>query len=375
MNFGNISKKKLLLLGSLFAILLVIPLTIYLLQQQQNTQTKADKTTTLSFSPNTATATVGGQISMDVVVTPGNNQVNFIKLVIDYDSTKLEATSDSFVVNSSSNFQVFQNAEVSADSLSVSLAPGADPTKVIQTPTKIGTITFQVIGSSPGPTQVSFDPTETDIRSLGQTSPDGFEENVFLSGAPATITIQGEGGTDTNTDTNTDTDTDQQATESADLEEETDTGSTSATQNQPPVCQDLVTDLSLTGPAPYTLTFTANGTDSDGTIEKVSFNFGEGSVEDVTSTGGIGTNTVSVQSSHTYQTPDTYTASAIMTDNNGAVSGSNDCNVTVTVTGDITPVPSGVTPIADVGPNETILGVGILGGLIFIIGAIALFAL
>ena len=92
-------------------------------------------------------------------------------------------------------------------------------------------------------------------------------------------------------------------------------------------------DRAPSGPAPFSLVFTANGTDTNGTIGKIAFNFGDGPVQDVTSGGGIGTKTASTQLSHTYNNPGTFQASVVLFDNDGAISSTSAaCAQAITVT-------------------------------------------
>src|SRR3989344_7769318 len=188
-NFGSFSKKKLLLLGFLFVILLVIPLTVYLVQQQQEIRGRANPTTTLSFTPPEDTATVGANVKFDIWISPGENQVNFINLVLKYDSTKIQATADSFVLEPASDLEIIQNPEIGADGdeLSVTLSI-SDSTKVITKDQKIGSVAFDVISSSDTPTQISFDDEQIQIRGVEGD----FTENVFTNGTPAKLTILGE---------------------------------------------------------------------------------------------------------------------------------------------------------------------------------------
>lgn len=372
------SKKKLLLIGFLFVILLVIPLTVYLVGQQQNLKSQANPNTTLSFVPEDQTASVGAKVTFDVWVAPGSNQVNFIKLVVKYDSTKLSAKEDSFVVNPASNLSILQGPVVgeAGDDLSVILSVEADPTKVIQTDTKVGTITFDVIAPSDTPTQISFDDTKIEIRSISGANQDAFDENVFLNGVPATVTIQ-EGAEATPTPsvevTPSATPVPTIATTPIPTSTQSADGATPS-QNQAPVCESLVTDRSPDGTAPLSITFTVNGSDTDGTISKATFSFGDGTIEDEITGGGIGTDTVNVQKAHTYNNAGAFTASALLTDNSAGVSDSTNCSVTVNVTGS-GGAAGGATPLADTGPTETIVGAGILGGILFLIGALLFFAL
>ena len=165
-------------------------------------------------------------------------------------------------------------------------------------------------------------------------------------------------------------------------------GSSSA--NQAPVCNNLAVDRATTGTAPFSITFTASGTDSDGTISKVNFNFGDGGISgDITTSGGVGTNSVNVATSHTYNNAGTYTASAILTDNQDATSSSSatTCQQTIIVqagnggTGGTSPtntiVNSNSTPtptLAPTGSLATTIGIGVAlftlilgGGLLFFI--------
>ncbi len=356
-------------------VLLAIPLTVYLVQQQQENRSQAVKNTTLSFSPPTATVQSGDNISFDIVLSPGSNQVSLVKLVIKFDSTKLSATTDSFEIDPASQLSILQQPVVGTDTLSVILSVGSDPTKVIQTETKIGSVSFDVVQGSSGSTEVSFDPG-TEISSIGGA--DAYSENVFLSGAPATITIQG-GTSASPTPT---------ATPSPTL--------TQSSGNSAPVCSDFNLSVSATGVAPYTITFNASGTDSDGTIAKATFNFEPSFTEDVSTSAA----SVDVSATHTYNTPGIYPASVVLTDDDGSKSNSTNCSATVTITDssgntgttstsnnsnstsnsssstttttstDVTP-----SPLPATGPEETIVGFGVLGGILFLIGTLLFLAL
>ncbi len=374
----NFSRKKLLLLGFLFVILLVIPITVFLVGQQQDLRGRANPNTTLSFVPDDQTASVGAKVKVDVWVSPGNNLVNFIKLVVKYDSTKLSAEEDSFVLNPASNLSIIEGPVIGSagDDLAVTLSIENDPTKVIQQNTKIGTITFDALATSGTPTQISFDDTLIQIRSTNGANQDAFNENVFLSGDPATVTIQ-EGTQVSPTPRATGAPTATPTTTLSPTPTSTQSGAgVTPVNNQAPVCESLVTDRSTTGTAPLSITFTVNGSDADGTISKATFSFGEGTVEDVTTGGGIGTDTVNVQKSFTYNNAGGFTASALLTDDNSGVSSdSTSCAVTVTVSDGSGSGSSSVTPLPDTGPTETIVGVGALGGILFFIGALLFLAL
>ncbi len=360
-------------------ILLVIPVTVFLVQQQQNLQSQANPNTTLSFVPPDKTAAVGEKIDFDIWISPGNNQVNFVKLVIKFDATKLSTKKEYFELNSASNLSVIEGPIIGSegDNFSVILSVENDPTKVIRADTKIGTISFDTLEAADPPTQISFDDQQVQIRSINGANQDAFNENVFLNGTPATVTIQGDADTTlTPTITGALTPTITAAATPTPTSTSSGEGATPST-NQAPVCESLITDRSPDGTTPLSITFTASGTDTDGTISKVTFSFGDGTVEDVTTGGGIGTDTVNVQKSFTYNNANSFTASALMTDDSGDVSSdSTSCAVTVTVAdGDGSTVDSGDVTIAPTGPTETIFGIGALGGILFMIGALLFFAL
>lgn len=358
----NLGGKKFLLLGIIVVLLASIPATLYLLQKRQEVRTGAVASTTLSFSPATKTAGLGDEVKLDIMVNPGQNQVSFVKLNISYDPTKLSTVENS-LVPASAFPATLEGPTYTSGNIDASLSIGANPADVIQSPTKVANLTFKTLAITEGsPTQISFG-SQTQVLSIAQT--DLASENVLSNTSPALITINPAGAV-TVTPTITIT-----TTPSA-------TGP--AGQNLAPTCTALNVDRITSGTAPFPITFTANGSDSDGTISKVKFNFGDGPVTDVTTAGGIGTNNVSVQTAHTYNNPGTYTASAIFTDDKGAVSTLTDtCKQTITVAG-TTPQPTvaASTPIPTLppaGPDGKVLGVGIAGIILSILGGILFFAL
>lgn len=367
------------MLGFLFIALLVIPLTVYLVQQQQQTQSHANPNTTLAFIPASVTKSVGDQVKFDVDVSPGGNQVNFIKLVIKFDPTKLEANDQSFVLDPTSNLSVVQGPTVQNNTISVVLSVQNDPTKVIQKDnTKIGSVTFNVIGEAAStPTEVSFDSTQIQIRSINSSNNDAFNENVFLNGPPADVTIQGAGSTTPTVEPTAATTPTVEPTGANVTPSPTGGAGVTPSTNQSPVCESLAIAPSAVGDAPFDVTFTVTGNDQDGTINKVSFNYGDKSnVEEVTTGGGIGGASVSLNQAHTYESSGTFTATAVLTDDGGASSDSSTCTQAVTVSaGGEASNSATITPLAATGPSNKIVGLGAIGGVLFLIGALLFLAL
>lgn len=375
LSMPNFSKKKLLLLGFIFVTLLVIPLTVYLAQQQQEARSRADKTTTLEILPRSDSAKPGSQVTYQIDLLPGSNYVSIVVLGIKFDPTKITPVGNGFVINPASGMTPLSGPTVENDTINVSLN-FSDVTKVIKcdsnpcTPTRLGSITFNVNEDATGNTSISFDNDLVQIRSNKPGTSDAHDENVFLNGAPAALEITADAEPTISPSISPTDEPEPSATVTV-----SPTDAPVDSTNEAPVCEDLAADVSTSGTAPYTVTFTTTGEDSDGTIKKVSFNFGEGSVEDVTTGGGIGTATVSASMAHTYNSGGDFTASTVLTDNDDKSSEDETCSITMTIAGEQAEVSGTVTPLPETGPRETIVGLGAIGGILTIIGALLFFAL
>lgn len=372
------NKKKILIIGFIVALIIAIPATILVLKQQTQTQSKATPATTLSFSTLSNPVTVGQNFSMDIIMNPGSNQVSFVTLSLQYDGSKIKRLSNGIVPNATAfpttlEGPIYDQCSGNNCTMAITISVGADPTKVITATTTIATVNFQAIATTNGtPTQITFGQA-TKVLSIGPS--DQPSENVLSSSTPGQVTIVDNSPsvtvTGTPVPTNAPTDTPVPTNPPA---------PTSGSTNQPPACSSLALSQN-SGQAPLAITLTANGTDSDDTISKVTFNFGDGAVQDVTTGGGIGTNSVSAQVSHTYNNGGTFTATALMTDSRGSISDTTTCSQTVTVTsasgsatitGTVTPT---VTPKLITGPAETIMGIGAVGIILSLVGSFLIFGL
>lgn len=369
--------KKILLIGFIIVLLVAIPVTVFLVQQQQKTKSAAQAATIISILPaSQAPIGVGDVVTLNVQVNPANvNMVSLVKFTIKYDETKIATEGAGFVLNTTTNHLTpIQGPTYGAGTISMTLSAGGNPQAVIQQATDIGTITFRALATTDAaPTRITFG-TDTQVLSLGTV--DQFNENVLSSANPAVLTIIG--GTPT-TPTVT-------------------AGPTPTTGPTPtanaPVCSSLVADPT-SGTAPLTTNLTVTGSSNNSTINKVTFTFGDGQSQDITSAGGIGTNSVSVLQSHVYNTAGTFNATAVLTDATDAVSSTANCSVTITVnaTGSAiqqppaqqaivvtsTPTPTPVviqqpSPLPPTGPTQ-IVQIGTIGAIAIIIGALLLFAL
>lgn len=370
--------KKILLLGFLFVLLAAIPLTVFFLQRQQEVRSRAVAATKLYFSlPRETTPTrtlekkVGETFSLDVVIDPANqNQVSFLKLVLTYDPQKLEVSGQRLEPATTAFPAILEGPTYSSGNASVTLSVGPDPTKVITGITKVATITFKTL--TPSQTTTTPIAFSDQTQALSISSSDQPSENVLTSKEPLALTIAGPAATPTPTPTPT---------------------PGASITNKSPICDTLNVDKTPSGTAPFSINFTANGRDLDGTIKKVTFDFGDGPVQDVTQAGGIGTNSVSVQVAHAYKNAGTFKAKATLTDNNDAVSQQADaCTQTITVTAgtgtggavDETVVSAPTPTLVDTtkggipqepGPQDTLIGIGAVGAILSIIGALVFFSL
>lgn len=194
MAFFNRNK---LFLGLFALVAISIPLTLSLLNKNQETRSRATASTTLALTPESSTsapiqANVGDTVSLDMMVNPGTNLVTFIKYQISYDATKLTPVSaDPFTVNTTSFPTKVEGPILSTGQIAQSISVGSDPTKAIQTTTKVGTLNFKAIASTSGtPTVVSFTSV---TQALSAGSGDQAAENVISTTIPANIAITGDG--------------------------------------------------------------------------------------------------------------------------------------------------------------------------------------
>lgn len=378
-------KKRLLLLGFVIIMLITIPLIVFIAGKQTKTRTKAEQATRLSFVVPPDPISVGQTFTLDINLDPGNvNQVSFVKLVISYNSQKLKRVE---LKKNDALFQVTLEGPTydkcpSANTCTMTIAMAIDPNtgKPIQGgSTVIGSATFQALQSTDnGPTTVSFD-SGTQVLSLA--SGDAPSENVLVpSGStPASITI---GAVPTGSPTPTGNVTDTPTPTGSGTITPTGTGTSG---NKPPVCTSFTAD-STSGNPPLTVNFGIAGTDSDGTISKVSLNFGDGAVQDLTSDGGIGTANVSTSAAHIYSANGTFTATATMTDDQNGISNPTSCSQTITVGASATitatptpqllaatsPTPSTLPPT---GPGQVVVGAGVMGAVFSALGALLIFGL
>ena len=360
------------MLGFIMVILVTIPFSVYIAQKRQNISSKAIKSTTLSFEPASTTAKTGDTVTLNIWLDPGTgttaNQISFVKLAINFDKTKFTASSLTENIMEKIDEPQYDNT---AGKASISLSIGADPANAIKTKTKIAILKLKATAeTTPANPNITFDFANSQVLSIDNSSQTS--DNVLLSSTiPATVTITS--ATSTNAPTSTPTSTPTPTSTLPNAKPGGSSGSSGIPSSSPlaPVCSSLDINGLAAGTAPYSLTFTATGNDPNGTINKISFNFGD-AIEDLTIGGGIGTSSVSGQILHTYKTPGIYTAYAILTDNaNNLSAQQSSCTKTVTVNStDLSGSPIVTTPLPPPGDGEVMFGLGALGIIFTIIGGV-----
>ncbi len=387
------SIKKILLVAFIIVLIIAIPVTIYLISLQQKPKTSTVPSTTLMFSPESKSAKVGDEISFDININPGSNSVSLVKVAITYDTTKLSATDGSFIPNASAFPSIVSGPTYESGKITATLSIGAN-SPPIEKSLKVGTITFKSVGGTDtSSTQLTF-ANETQVLSTGAT--DQFNQNVLSTTTPANVTIASSETVLTPTPTTetvlTPTPTvevQQNSSESSNLtptpttetvltptptvevvtpQQPTETTSNTASG---PACIRFTADRALSGTVPFNVNFTLVATDAAATTTKATFNFGDGQAKDLSQADGVSGYGANVLTGHVYSTPGTFIASGSITDTDGNVSSTANCQLTVVVSGSGTPLPS---PLPPSGPSG-IVTFGIIGAVLLILGAVLLMAL
>lgn len=364
---------KFFILGILALLVLIgIPLTIFFVKKQQELRSNAVASSVLSIENAPDTIGVGEEFTVDVSIDPIKNAISFVKFKLLFDPGKLQVVK---IEPNATAFPVVLDAEnIASGSASISLAIGASVSSSIQQPTTVATVKFKTL-TTLGDVNITFDKTGTQVLSVARTDEAG--ENVLANTNGAKITIVKE-ATQTPTPTTTGT-----------PNGSTPTPTTSLT-NKAPVCTQLTVNPSANGAAPFSVSFSANGNDENGTLSKATFNFGDGTSQDITTSNQ---KSATVQASHIYTTNGTYNATVAFTDNNGANSascaqaiqvgtGTGGVNPTTTTSPDGTGTVEEPTPTSEIQPTLAPTGdvstttYGIIGGaLMVVIGSLIFFVL
>ncbi len=382
--YAKTMMKKLILLGFGLALLIGLPLTIFILQTQTQPTTKAAPVTKFSFSGPTSVA-LNQNFDENLVVDPsGQNQVSFVKFTFTFDPTYIATISATPVSINQSTYTLLEGPTITCATLctiTATISVGSNQNAIIKSPTTIATIHFTALANTPvtGGTQLLFVAGQN--QALSVSTSDQAAENVFESGTPQTITIGATSGGGAPTDTPVPGSATDIPTPTGDLGtgpgSDTGSGGTTGTNGTTVACTSFTVDKASGNP-PLQSTFTTVGSSPNDTITQLVVTYGDGSSDTITSGSGIGTGSVNNQITHTYSSNGTFTASASLTTAGGATSDPTTCKLTITVGNGIssvsaTPMVNGKLP--STGPGDTFMIVGGAGAVISILGLVVIAAL
>jgi len=177
----GIRMKKIVFFVILIIILAVVPITVYMVGQQQELRSRAAPATVLALNPSTINKVNGDIFSFDVQIDTAGNNVAMAELHLVYDATKLEALS---ITNGPLAPKIAASGIVGSGTASITVRAENTTKPIIGTGT-IAIIRFRAIGATETPIQVKFD-TTTFVSGLGESNP-----NVLTNTIPATIQISG----------------------------------------------------------------------------------------------------------------------------------------------------------------------------------------
>ena len=174
--------KKIVFFIILIVILFAVPISVYLVGQQQELRSRAAPATTLAFNPGSVSKNVGDTFSLDIQIDTGGNNVAVAELHLTYDSSALEALS---ITNGPAAPLIAASGVVGSGTASISVRAESSTKPITGTGT-LAIVRFRALGPTTTPVKISFDPATTFVSGLGESQP-----NVLVSTTPATITIQG----------------------------------------------------------------------------------------------------------------------------------------------------------------------------------------
>lgn len=368
-------RKKFFLIGFILLLLIAIPVTVFLVQRQQEIRGRAAPTTTLSFDLPTRSVNVNETFALNIIMDTQTNSVGNAEIHLTFDPIKLTALTmqgGTFMPRIIGEPKIDNNAGTASIFVVTPLVGGIPITQKSDGPQPVAAINFSAKAETgTTPTTVSFSP---ETKAYGETG--GVLEPTSLIIASsfsnvAQITIGAAvaaGVTPTPTPTPTET--------------TTPTPTTTA-RNKAPDCNSLTASPDK-GNIPLTVTLTANANDENDDITSATFTFGDGQTQTVDKNIG---QSGSYQVTHVYQNTGTIKPQAIVKDINGAASDACIDTITIAAAGATptvaaagggvaqatpTPIPVAAIPTtADITPTAALTLGGaallILGSLLFFV--------
>lgn len=179
--------KRLLIAGAIFLVGLIPALII--IQNEQDTRSRAGEGTTLYFEPQSGQGTplqtgLNQQVALDVILDPGDSLISIVRFEITYDATKFSAPASAFTPNATTTLELIEGPVLSPGKIAGTLSIGSNYTKAIRETTKIAQLSLIPISTTDGNTQVAFsDQTQAFSISGDQGG------NILAGTSPAVIAI------------------------------------------------------------------------------------------------------------------------------------------------------------------------------------------
>lgn len=172
--------KKIVFVVVAAILLITAPVIVYFVGNQQDIRSRAAPATTLSFSPSTISAAVDSQFTLNVAINTGTNSVTAVKLVITFDSTKLEATS---ITNGEFAPKITASGVVSSGTASITVAADSTVNPIKGTGT-IAVLRMKGKAGTTTPVTVKFDASSF-ASGLSEST------NVLTTTGVASVSITG----------------------------------------------------------------------------------------------------------------------------------------------------------------------------------------
>ncbi|MFZ2025431.1 MAG: cohesin domain-containing protein [Microgenomates group bacterium] len=172
--------KKIVFLVVGLLLLIAVPATVYFVGEQQDIRSRAAPATSLSFNPTTVTKPQDEQFTVNVDINTGTNNVTAVKVVVTFDSTKLEATS---ITNGAFAPKITASGIVASGNASITVAANSTTSPMNGTGT-IAIIRFKGKTGTTTPVQLKFD-TNTFASGLTEST------NVITTMGTASVNISG----------------------------------------------------------------------------------------------------------------------------------------------------------------------------------------
>jgi hypothetical protein len=185
--------KKTLLLIAVVITILAIPISVYLVGQNQELRKRAAPASTLTLTPTTVTTKVNETFTQEVKLDAADNQVATIQIHVLYDPTKLTTES---ITNGPLAPSIRVSGNVNPNGVASITVGARDSTHPITGSGTVAVLTMRALTASSTPISLRFAPNpDTYANALGEG-----ENNVIIGMTSANVTILNADGTQAQAD-------------------------------------------------------------------------------------------------------------------------------------------------------------------------------